>query len=238
MARTRVALLAALLMVATFPLGASAQVGTYTVEMGWQSEPALEGVPNAAYLEVRETASGTPVDGLAKTLRIQVSFGGAQTFEPAIRARADTPGAYVGDIVPTRVGDQIHLSGTINEVKVDERFDRTSVASIRSPRQRVSSPPIRSAAVRAPPASCGRWAMASTRRDGSPCWAQCLPRLRSCFPRSACDARGADRGCGAPSRAEVMFRRRCGADEEPGLHFALAFDGDAPARLQHVVLLQ
>ena len=114
----------------------------------------------------------------------------AQTFEPAIRALAD-------------------LERTINEMKVDERFE-TGPRSLRSGHHANESsvPPIGSAAVRAPPASCGRWAIASTRRDGSLCWAQCLPRLRSCFPRSACDARGADRERSAPSSAKVMFRRR------------------------------
>ena len=101
------------------------QVGRYTVEMGWRDEPALEGAANAVYLEVRETATGKPVDALAKTLHVQVAFGGGgQTFEPILRALADTPGAYVGDIIPTRAGEyRFHLTGTIVDVPVDERFE-------------------------------------------------------------------------------------------------------------------
>lgn len=123
----RVLLVAAVLLVLATPaLGHEQhQVGPYTVEMGWRDEPALEGAANAVYLEVRETATAKPVDGLARVLRVQVSFGGgAQTFEPAFRALAEVPGAYVGDIIPTRAGDYtFRLTGTIGTVKIDERFE-------------------------------------------------------------------------------------------------------------------
>jgi len=57
--------------------------------------------------------------------RVQVSFGGgAQTFEPILYSLAGTPGAYAGDIIPTRSGDYIfHLSGAVASVKIDERFE-------------------------------------------------------------------------------------------------------------------
>ena len=128
----RVFVVAAAVLVLTLgtqPSGAGAheqhQVGRYTVELGWHVEPALEGVGNAVYLEVHETAADRPVDGLAKTLRVQVTFGGGtQAFEPALRALTDTPGAYVGEIIPTRAGDyRFHLTGTIEDLNVDERFE-------------------------------------------------------------------------------------------------------------------
>ncbi|HEY8759044.1 MAG TPA: hypothetical protein VIN74_11160 [Candidatus Limnocylindria bacterium] len=122
-----------MLLVATLLLGSTTvalgheqhRVGKYTVEMGWRDEPALEGAANAVYLEVLETATGTSVEGLAKTLRVQVSFGGgAQSFEPPLQPLAGTPGAYVADIIPTRAGDYIfHLIGTIDTVQIDERFE-------------------------------------------------------------------------------------------------------------------
>jgi len=93
--------------------------------MGWRDDPALEGVPNAVYLEVQEASTAKPVEGLARALRVQVSFGGgAQTFEPILYSLAGTPGAYAGDIIPTRSGDYIfHLSGAVASVKIDERFE-------------------------------------------------------------------------------------------------------------------
>ena len=121
--------LATLVLLLGVPLVVAAHeqhhVGPYTVEMGWRDEPALEGAVNAVYLEVQESASSKPVEGLAKTLRVQVSFGGgAQVFEPVLHPSAETPGAYVGDIIPTRAGDYIfHLTGTIGDLKVDERFE-------------------------------------------------------------------------------------------------------------------
>ena len=42
------------------------QVGRYTLEVGWRDEPALEGALNAVQVEVRETATGSAIQGLSK----------------------------------------------------------------------------------------------------------------------------------------------------------------------------
>lgn len=101
------------------------QVGKYTLEVGWRDEPALEGALNAVQVEVRETAIGTGVPGLTKTLRVLVSFGGsAQTFEPSLEARPTEPGTYTGAIIPTRTGDYVfRVTGKIEDQSVDERFE-------------------------------------------------------------------------------------------------------------------
>ena len=101
------------------------QVGKYTIEVGWRDEPALEGALNAVQVEVRETATGKGVEGLAKTLGVLVSFGGStQTFEPALEPVFGEPGAYTGAIIPTRTGDYIfRVTGKIGEQSVDERFE-------------------------------------------------------------------------------------------------------------------
>ena len=101
------------------------QVGKYTLDVGWRDEPALEGALNAVQVEVRETASGTGITGLTKTLRVLVSFGGsANTFEPSLEARPTEPGTYTGAIIPTRTGDYIfRVTGKIEDQSVDERFE-------------------------------------------------------------------------------------------------------------------
>ncbi len=101
------------------------QVGKYTLEVGWHDEPAIEGIMNAVEVEVHETASGKGVEGLTRTLRVVVSYGGlAQTFEPTLRAVGGEPGSYLGDLIPTAPGDYtFRVVGTIEELKVDERFE-------------------------------------------------------------------------------------------------------------------
>lgn len=101
------------------------QVGKYTLEVGWRDEPALEGVMNAVELDIHETATRKRVERLTRTLRVLVSFGGlSQTFEPTLRAVHGEAGAYLGDLIPTTTGDYtFRVVGTIEDLKVDERFE-------------------------------------------------------------------------------------------------------------------
>lgn len=101
------------------------QVGKYTLEVGWRDEPAIEGIMNAVEVEVHETASGKGVQGLSRTLRLLVSYGGlTQTFEPTLRPVGAEAGSYLGDFIPTASGDYtFRVVGTIEDLKVDERFE-------------------------------------------------------------------------------------------------------------------
>ncbi len=116
-----------LLVLATPALGhEQRQVGPYTLEVGWRDEPALGGLPNAVEVEVRETATGNGVEGLAKTLKLSITFGGTRTaFEPELRALgASDPGHYVADIIPTAPGDYLfRLQGKIGTQDINERFE-------------------------------------------------------------------------------------------------------------------
>lgn len=127
------------------------QVGPYTIEVGWRDEPALAGLLNAVELEVRETASGHGVDGLAKTLTLTVTVGGSTTgFEPALRTLgAGDPGHYLADLIPTATGDYLfRLRGKIGTQEVNElfesgpgRFDPVrSAASVAFPAQEALDP--------------------------------------------------------------------------------------------------
>lgn len=100
-------------------------VGTYTLIVGWHNEPTTEGIPNATFLRVFETATNRAVEGLEKTIRLTVRAGGAvATYEPQLRPLTGSPGSYVGDILPTRPGDYTFLvKGKIEQLEVNERFE-------------------------------------------------------------------------------------------------------------------
>ena len=100
-------------------------VGKYTLVVGWQNEPTTEGIPNATFLRVFETASGRGIEGLEKTVRITVRVGGAvATYEPQLRPLPGNAGSYVGDILPTRPGDYTFLvKGKIEELELNEQFE-------------------------------------------------------------------------------------------------------------------
>ncbi len=99
--------------------------GTYDVVVGWDVEPAIERQKNAASIRVSRagTNPAQPVEGLEKTLRVQIRQG-AQTRELPLRAVFGQPGSYVADVVPTRAGQyQFRFTGTVEGTTVDEQFD-------------------------------------------------------------------------------------------------------------------
>lgn len=101
------------------------QLGKYTVEAGWYVEPALEGILNAVFFEVKETAGGREVEGLEATVKVEVTYGGERkVFSPALRVVGGTPGAYVADMIPTKAGDYtFRFTGKIEDLTIDEKFE-------------------------------------------------------------------------------------------------------------------
>jgi hypothetical protein len=100
-------------------------VGPYTFVVGWLNEPAYVNVMNSLDLTVTETAGAKTVEGLDKTLKADVTFGGSSTPLPlTLAARFGQPGKYSGFVLPTKVGDYIfHIVGTVGTTKVDEKFE-------------------------------------------------------------------------------------------------------------------
>jgi hypothetical protein len=100
-------------------------VGPYTFVVGWINEPAYVGQLNALDLTVTETATAKAVEGLEKTLKVDlIAGGGAATMPLTVVARFGQPGKYKGEVVPTRVGDYtFHLTGTVGTTTVDEKFE-------------------------------------------------------------------------------------------------------------------
>jgi hypothetical protein len=100
-------------------------VGTYTFVVGWIAEPAYVNGANGLSLDVTETSSAKPVEGLATTLQAEVIVGGgAKTMSLDLVADEENPGHYAGNFIPTKTGDYIfHIFGTAGSTKVDERFE-------------------------------------------------------------------------------------------------------------------
>jgi hypothetical protein len=101
-------------------------VGPYALTVGFRNEPAIADEPNGLDLRVTQgdpdEPDAKPVEGLEKTLKAEVLFGG-QRMPLTLRAVYGKPGAYTADFIPTQPGDYtFHIFGTINGTTVDERF--------------------------------------------------------------------------------------------------------------------
>jgi hypothetical protein len=100
-------------------------VGPYTFVVGWLNEPAYVNVMNSLDLTVTETTGAKAIEGLDKTLKAEVTFGGSATpLSLTLAARFGQPGKYSGFVLPTKVGDYIfHIVGTVGTMNVDEKFE-------------------------------------------------------------------------------------------------------------------
>jgi hypothetical protein len=100
-------------------------IGPYTFVVGWITEPAYVNTANGLSLDVTETSSSTPVEGLATTLQAEVIVGGgAKKLSLDLATDEESPGHYAGSFIPTKTGDYIfHIFGTAGSTKVDERFE-------------------------------------------------------------------------------------------------------------------
>src|SRR6266571_5011025 len=100
-------------------------VGPYTFVVGWINEPSYVNLLNSLDLTVTETNGGKAVEGLDKTLKADLTFGGSTTPQPlTLAARFGQPGKYSGYVMPTKVGDYtFHITGTVGTTNVDEKFE-------------------------------------------------------------------------------------------------------------------
>lgn len=99
-------------------------VGNYGFVVGWIVEPAFEGQKNGVDLRVTDNTTQKPVEGLEKTLKVEITHLATNTTRTfSLRAIFRDPGHYTNDIVPTAPGDyKFHFVGTIGDSKIDETF--------------------------------------------------------------------------------------------------------------------
>jgi hypothetical protein len=131
--RHRLTLILGLLLLAAFSVPGLALAherrtignGKYDVVVGWDVEPAYQGLKNAASIRISEAGSNpaVPVTGAETSLKVQMKQGAA-TREFPLRAVFGQPGYYLADIVPTREGDyQWTFVGTLGDQQVNDKFD-------------------------------------------------------------------------------------------------------------------
>jgi hypothetical protein len=101
-------------------------VGGLNVVVGWASEPAFTGYPNAVQLLLND-ANDQPIEDLGDTLKVEVSFGeektGPLSVEPAFGPDFGTKGEYQADLIPTRPGKYtFHFTGTVRGQPFDQSF--------------------------------------------------------------------------------------------------------------------
>ena len=101
-------------------------VGPYQFVVGWLNEPAYVGLMNSLDLRVTDTrvTPAKAVEGLEKTLTVDLRFGGLAPLPLTVTARFGTPGAYNGYVLPTATGTYIFtIKGKIESLDVDEKFE-------------------------------------------------------------------------------------------------------------------
>lgn len=120
------AVLMALLSAGIVGAHVAKQAGPYTIEIGWQNEPAYVGETNGVQIIVHD-ADDQPVTDLTEDdLKVVVVNGSEQTgeltFEPGFSVEEGwgQPGEYNAPIMPTAPGEYtFHLTGAIHGEPVD-----------------------------------------------------------------------------------------------------------------------
>ncbi|MBI2865177.1 MAG: hypothetical protein HYX94_11510 [Chloroflexi bacterium] len=98
--------------------------GKYDAVVGFDKEPALVGQPNAAGIRLTRAGTQDPVEGMEKTLKVSIAFGGGAAKEFALRPVFGQKGYYVADVLPTKAGSYIFtFRGDIDGAPIDERFE-------------------------------------------------------------------------------------------------------------------
>jgi len=96
----------------------SITVGNYTLEIGWLSEPPIEGQQNAIVVNV-STSDEQPVEDVS-SLTVTVSYGGQNKTLTLQPLGEDTPGQFVAPILPTVPGEYtLTLGGKLGDTAVD-----------------------------------------------------------------------------------------------------------------------
>lgn len=101
-------------------------VGSYQLVVGWLNEPAYVGLINSFDLRVTDTrvTPAKAVEGLEKTLTVDLRTGGLAPLPLTVTARFGVPGAYNGYVMPTATGTYIFtIKGKIESLDVNETFE-------------------------------------------------------------------------------------------------------------------
>jgi hypothetical protein len=93
---------------------------TYTIDIGFISEPPIQNDTNG--LQIRVIEGEQPVEGLESTLNAQAVYAGEARELPLTPVPGD-PGLYRSVFIPTQPGEYSFLiTGTIGELAIEETF--------------------------------------------------------------------------------------------------------------------
>jgi len=101
-------------------------VGPYQFVVGWLNEPAYVGLVNSLDMRISDTrvTPAKAVEGLEKTLTVDLQSGGLAPLALTVTARFGTPGAYNGYVMPTATGAYTFtIKGKIDTLDVNEKFE-------------------------------------------------------------------------------------------------------------------
>jgi len=120
-------------------------VGPYEIEVGWEDEPPVVGLPNFIVFHITESPSEgvkTGVTSAFKNMDVTIKFGGIDKVMDIISD--PRPGHYKSKIIPTKTGSIVlQFDGEINGIPVDltlrpEAIENTAVLDF-PPRQASSN---------------------------------------------------------------------------------------------------
>jgi len=106
--------------------------GNYLVTVGWQNEPAFNGLMNAPIVEVKKGSgdSAKPVINALANMQISIKYGSV-TKQLDFVPDNTVDGQYVSPLIPTRVGTySLIMKGTIEDQSIDTEIPLDDVASV------------------------------------------------------------------------------------------------------------
>jgi hypothetical protein len=99
-------------------------VGKYSFTVGFIVEPPIEGQKNGVDLRVADDATKKPIEGLEKTLQVEITHLPSKTAKVfKLRTVFRDPGHYTNDFILTAPGDyQFRFFGDIEGTPINETF--------------------------------------------------------------------------------------------------------------------
>ena len=103
-----------------------AEIGPYTLIVGWENEPVIVDERNAVVVYV--SRDGEPVTNLEGTLRLELLYAG-RSYRGNLHPAGD-PGRYRAEVLPTVRGQySVRLFGQIEDLAIDEQIEPEEVLS-------------------------------------------------------------------------------------------------------------
>src|SRR4051812_7142239 len=75
----------------------------YQMIVGFMVEPPTQSIPNGVDLRVRTKGDNQPIEGVEKTLKVEVMFG-ADKQSMDLKTVSGTPGRYKAEFIPSKPG--------------------------------------------------------------------------------------------------------------------------------------